>query len=63
MADEEKKVPVEATLLDNLGKIAYTLDRAYLPNLEKEYGIFPLLCSCSCGCAVPGGIAGGSQGI
>ena len=41
MANEEKKLPVEAELLDNLGKIAYTLDRAYLPNLESEYDVLP----------------------
>lgn len=41
MADKERKVPVEAELLDNLGKIAYTLDRAYLSNLETDYGVLP----------------------
>lgn len=37
--EDEKKVPQEKVLLDNIGKIAYTLDRAYMPRLEKDYGV------------------------
>lgn len=35
------KEPVEQTLLDNLGKISYTLDRTYLSRLESDYGVLP----------------------
>ncbi len=35
------KIPNEQTLLDNLGKIAYTLDKAYLSRLDKDYGVLP----------------------
>lgn len=31
--------PDEKTLLDNLGKIAYTLDKAYLTRLAADYGV------------------------
>ena len=34
-------IPNEQTLLDNLGKISYTLDRAYLSRLEEDYGVLP----------------------
>lgn len=37
----EKKIPTEETLLDNLGKIAYTLDKTYLSRLEEDYGVLP----------------------
>ncbi|MCL2192238.1 MAG: hypothetical protein FWB78_02440, partial [Treponema sp.] len=37
----EGKVPIEQTLLDNLGKISYMLDRAYLSCLESDYGVLP----------------------
>jgi len=33
------EIPVEQTLLDNLGKISYTLDKAYLSRLEDDYGV------------------------
>ena len=36
---QEDKKPNEQVLLDNIGKIAYTLDRAYMPRLEKDYGV------------------------
>lgn len=36
---EEKKIPTEEILLDNLGKIAYTLDKTYLSRLEEDYGV------------------------
>ena len=36
---DEIKMPREKVLLDNIGKIAYTLDRAYMPRLEKDYGV------------------------
>ena len=36
---QEDKSPNEQVLLDNIGKIAYTLDRAYMPRLEKDYGV------------------------
>ena len=32
-------IPIEQTLLDNLGRIAYTLDRTYLSRLESDYGV------------------------
>ncbi len=35
------KIPVEQTLLDNLGSIFYTLDRAYMSRLESDYGVLP----------------------
>lgn len=31
----------EQELLDNLGKIAYTLDKAYISRLEDDYGVLP----------------------
>lgn len=31
--------PNDEVLLDNIGKIAYTLDRAYMPRLESDYGV------------------------
>ena len=37
----EKQIPNEKTLLDNLGVISYTLDRAYLSRLETDYGVLP----------------------
>lgn len=37
--DENAKKINEKVLLDNLGKIAYTLDRAYMPRLERDYGV------------------------
>lgn len=36
--DKEKK-PNDQVLLDNIGKIAYTLDRAYMSRLSKDYGV------------------------
>ena len=30
-------VPNDKVLLNNIGKIAYTLDRAYMPRLEQDY--------------------------
>lgn len=36
---QEGKKPNEQVLLDNIGKIAYTLDRAYMPRLERDYGV------------------------
>lgn len=33
--------PDEKVLLDNLGKIAYTLDKAYISRLSKDYSVFP----------------------
>lgn len=38
---QEKKIPTEEILLDNLGKIAYTLDKTYLSRLEEDYGVLP----------------------
>jgi hypothetical protein len=35
----EDMQPKEEVLLDNLGKIAYTLDRAYMSRLEEDYGV------------------------
>mgnify|MGYP002509484605 CR=1 FL=1 len=35
----EDKRPSEQVLLDNIGKIAYTLDRSYMARLEKDYGV------------------------
>lgn len=35
------KIPGEQTLLDNLGKIAYTLDKTYLARLTSDYGVLP----------------------
>ncbi|MEH7009217.1 DUF87 domain-containing protein [Neobacillus niacini] len=34
-------IPNEKELLNNLGKIAYTLDKTYLSDLETEYGVQP----------------------
>lgn len=36
---EDTKKPSDEVLLDNIGKIAYTLDRAYMPRLERDYGV------------------------
>lgn len=36
---QDTKRPSDEILLDNIGKIAYTLDRAYMPRLEKDYGV------------------------
>ncbi len=36
---KDNKAPNEQVLLDNIGKIAYTLDRAYMSRLEKDYGV------------------------
>lgn len=33
-------IPNEKNLLDNLGKIAYTLDKAYISRLNKDYGVW-----------------------
>jgi len=33
-------IPDEKVLLDNLGKIAYTLDKAYIPRLRSDYGVW-----------------------
>lgn len=33
-------IPNENDLLDNLGKIAYTLDKAYISSLNKDYGVW-----------------------
>lgn len=35
----EDKSPREEVLLDNIGKIAYTLDRAYMHRLSEDYGV------------------------
>jgi len=35
----DNKRPDYKVLLDNIGKIAYTLDKAYMPSLEKDYGV------------------------
>lgn len=34
-------IPNEQALLENLGKIAYTLDKAYLSQLSTSYGVVP----------------------
>ena len=34
-------IPDEKVLLDNLGKIAYTLDKAYIPKLTEDYSVWP----------------------
>ena len=40
MAEEGNTTkPNDEVLLDNIGKIAYTLDRAYMPRLESDYGV------------------------
>ncbi len=39
MGKNKSKRPVDEVLLDNIGKIAYTLDRAYMPRLEQDYGV------------------------
>lgn len=33
-------IPNEKVLLDNLGKIAYTLDKAYISHLNSDYGVW-----------------------
>ena len=33
-------IPNEKDLLDNLGKIAYTLDKAYISRLNSDYGVW-----------------------
>ena len=33
-------IPNESDLLDNLGKIAYTLDKAYISRLTSDYGVW-----------------------
>lgn len=35
------KIPNEQTLLDNLGKIAYTLDKTYLSRLGRDFFVLP----------------------
>lgn len=35
----DDKRPKDEVLLDNIGKIAYTLDRTYMSRLEKDYGV------------------------
>lgn len=41
-ADEQKSGKIkESELLDNLGKIAYTLDKAYMSRLKSDYGVLP----------------------
>jgi len=35
------QIPNEQTLLSNLGKIAYTLDKTYLSRLESDYRVLP----------------------
>lgn len=35
------KIPQEQELLSNLGKIAYTLDKAYLSHLDNDYCVLP----------------------
>lgn len=37
--ENESKKTNDEVLLDNIGKIAYTLDRAYMPRLEQDYGV------------------------
>ena len=32
--------PNEQELMDNLGKIAYTLDKAYISKLSSDYGVW-----------------------
>ena len=32
--------PNEKDLLNNIGKIAYTLDKAYISRLSSDYGVF-----------------------
>lgn len=34
-------IPKEQNLMDNLGKISYTLDKAYLSKLENDYCVLP----------------------
>ena len=34
------KIPNEQELLNNLGKIAYTLDKTYISQLASEYGVW-----------------------
>ena len=36
---DKNKKPNDEVLLDNIGKIAYTLDRAYMSRLETDYGV------------------------
>lgn len=33
-------IPNEKDLLDNIGKVAYTLDKAYISRLSEEYGVW-----------------------
>jgi hypothetical protein len=37
----DTKIPKEKEMLDNLGKIAYTLDKSYLSRLENDYSVLP----------------------
>lgn len=39
--NNKPSIPQDKVLLDNLGKIAYTLDKAYISNLTKEYMPIP----------------------
>ncbi len=38
---KSEKIPNHEILLDNLGKIAYTLDRTYLSRLSNDYTVLP----------------------
>lgn len=41
MAEKEIQIPKEETLRDNLGKIAYTLDKEYFSRLDDDYYVLP----------------------
>lgn len=36
---DKDKIPNDKVLLDNIGKIAYTLDRTYMQRLKQDYGV------------------------
>ena len=40
MADNEK-IPQEEELKNNLGKIAYTLDKEYFSRIKEDYSVLP----------------------
>lgn len=41
MADKDKQMPTEELFRENLGKIAYTLDKEYFSRLDEDYYVLP----------------------
>ena len=41
MDDKDKRIPTEELFRENLGKIAYTLDKEYFSRLDEDYYVLP----------------------